>query len=238
VRTALETGFRHALLAFSSSSSFFAPLVFAQVDTSREDQLLKNAYDYIERNRKGSGKIQLIDKATGKSLSGADVQYQQVTHDFMFSNMGFTELSRMKWLGLEWSGDLWLTWSEIQPAKDAYNYSTPDALIKRLQRSAGRLFTRFSGILYDWNNPASPRPPSFADLDHIGDPAVFARYKDLVYAFVLNVAKRYKGVISAYCTQWEINWPGQVVNLGLSSQPLWTLWSLQGSTSHQEYKWT
>jgi hypothetical protein len=66
-------------------------------------------------------------------------------------------------------------------------------------------------MLLDWNYLQSPRPPAFADFDHISDPEVFLRYKQLVYDFVFKVVTYYRGTISAYITQWEINWPGHAV---------------------------
>ena len=60
-------------------------LTVAQVDASREEQLLKTALEYIENNRKGTVQIQFIDKIFGKPVSDSQAQYQQTSHDFMFS---------------------------------------------------------------------------------------------------------------------------------------------------------
>jgi len=198
--------------------------VEATVDASREDRLLKDALEYIETSRKGTTQIQLIDDVTGKPAAGAEVQYQQMSHDFIFSTNFWGDPVEMRWLGLEWSGDVSLSWSEIQPAKDVYNYRLPDELIKWVRGNRQvRLWGRFTSLLIDWNHPESPRPPSFADIDHIGDPVVFAQYKDLVYNFVFNVTTHYKGIIPAYRTQIEINWPDDAVTLGFSTRRLWTV---------------
>jgi len=201
-----------------------SPFAVAQVDTSREDQLLKTALEYIEKNRKGTAEIRLLDEVTGMPVSGTEVQYQQVSHDFMFSTHFWGDPDRMRWLGLEWSGDVWLSWSEIQPTRDGYDYGKPDGTISWLrQNRQTRVWGRFTGLFFDWNYLESSRPPSFADFDHIDDPAVFARYKDLVYEFVSNVAAHYRGTVAVYVTQIEINWPGHAVDTGFSKRPLWTV---------------
>lgn len=198
--------------------------VEATVDTSREDRLLKDALEYIETNRKGTTQIQLIDDITGKPAAGAEVQYQQMSHDFIFSTNYWGDPNKMQWLGLEWSGDVSLTWSEIQRAKGEYDYSKPDYTIFWLRQNPRvRLWGRFTSLLIDWNHPESPRPPSFADIDRISDPVVFAQYKDLVYNFVFNVTTHYKGIISAYRTQIEINWPDDAVRWGLSTRRPWSV---------------
>jgi len=130
----------------------------------------------------------------------------------------------MKLLGLEWSGDVRLNWAEIQPVKGTYNYSIPDRMISLLQRNQTvRLWASFTGLLIDWNYVQSPIPPSFADIEHISDPTVFAQCKNLVYDFVFNVVTHYKGTIQAYRTQIEINWPDDVIRYKLSTRQLWTV---------------
>jgi hypothetical protein len=188
-------------------------LVEAQVDTSKEDRLLKEALNYIETNRKGTAEMRLLDHTTGTPISGAEVEYQQTSHDFMFSTHFWAAPDRMQQLGLEWSGDVWLSWSEIEPTEGVYDFSKPDGMISwQRQYERVRFWGRFTSLFLDWNHLESPRPPSFADFDHIDDPVVFARYKDLVYEFVLNVVAHYGGTIPAYMTQIEINWPGHAVD--------------------------
>jgi len=203
----------------------FPTPVEAQVDTSREDSLVKDALQYIETNRKGTTQIQLIDEATGKPVTRSQVQYQQTSHDFIFSTHFAGGLYRaMKMLGLEWSGDVRLSWADIQPTKGTYDYSKPDRQISMLrQNQTVRLWGRFMGLLIDWNYIESPRPPSFADIDHISDPAVFSQYKDLVYEFVFNVVTHYKGTFLAYMTQIEVNWPDDAMKYKLCTRRLWTV---------------
>jgi hypothetical protein len=199
----------------------------AQVDTSREDRLLRTALDYIEKNRKGTVEIRFVDEITATPVSGAEVQYRQTSHDFMFSNLFWGDVGKMQQLGLEWDGDVWLSWTDIERTRGVYDFSKPDSTIRWLrQYRQVHIFARFTGFFLDWNYVVStppPRPPSFADFDHIDDPAIFARYKDLVYEFVFKVAARYKSTIQAYVTQWEINWPGSAVTNGLSQRPAWTV---------------
>jgi len=222
-RTGLKVFLSSLILLLVLTPALNASFVAAQLNTSREDQLLKTALDYVEKNRKGTGEIRFIDEITGKPVSGTGVQHQQITHDFMFSTHFWGDPDRMRWLGLEWSGDVWLSWSEIQPTSGVYDYNKPDGTISWLKQKQVHVWARFTSLLFDWNHLESPRPPSFADFDHIDDPVVFARYKDLVYEFVFNVAAHYKGTISAYMTQIEINWPGHVVDTGFSKRPLWTI---------------
>jgi hypothetical protein len=199
-------------------------LAASDVDTRREDQLLKTALGYIEMNRKGRAQIQFVDGITGKPVSGTEVQYQQTTHDFMFGTFLVSDPEKAHELGLEWSGTLELSWAEMEPEKGVYDFSQRDDTVRWLRKDGQvRLFARFTGLLLDWNYLESQRPPSYADFDHISDPVVFARYKDQVYEFAFNVATHYKGTISAYMTQWEINLPSFAVTSGLAKRPAWTV---------------
>ena len=200
----------------------------AQVDTSREEQLLKNALNYIETNRKGTLQISFVDAMTGREVSDAETQYEQISHDFMFSTHWTGDPNRMQSVGLEWSGDVSLSWAEIEPSRGVFDFSKPNNAILWLRGgyySTGyrqvRLWAQFRSLFLD--SEYLEAPPSFADFGHIADPAVFAHYKDLVYEFVHKVATVYKGKISAYVTQPRINWPGQAVVAGLSVQPAWTI---------------
>jgi hypothetical protein len=212
----------------------------AQVDTSREDQLLRTALDYIETNRKGTLQMQFVDSMTGSYVSDAEVQYQQISHDFMFSTHFVYDPAKMQSAGLEWSGDVSLSWAEIEPSRGVYDFSKPNTAIRWLRGyytclynwtspacTAGykqvRLWAQFRSLLPDSQYPEAPRPPDFADFDHIADSAVFAHYKDLVYEFVSKVATVYRGKISAYVTQPGINWPSQAVVAGLSKESTWTI---------------
>jgi len=220
-----------AVLVLSLLLQVYAfPLVTAQVDTSREDQILKNALDYIETGRKGTLEIQFVDSMTGRNVNDVEVQYQQILHDFMFSTHWANDAHRMQSAGLEWSGDVSLSWAEIEPSRGIYDFSKPDNALLWLRGgyySTGyrqvRLWAQFRSLFLDSQYLEAPRPPSFADFDHIADPVIFARYKDLVYEFVHKAATVYKDKISAYVTQPGINWPGQAVVAGLSRQPAWTI---------------
>jgi hypothetical protein len=63
------------------------PLAASQVNTSREDELLETALEYIEKNRKGAAQIRLIDDIRGRPVSAVEVRYQQTSHDFMFGTL-------------------------------------------------------------------------------------------------------------------------------------------------------
>ena len=216
------------------------PFVKAQLNTSREQELLKNALDYIETSRKGTLQIQFVDSMTGSDVSDAEVQYQQISHDFMFSTRWASDPNKMQSVGLEWSGDVSLSWAEIEPSRGVYDFSKPNNAIRWLRGyytclynwtipdcitgyKHVHLWAQFRSLFLDSQYPEAPRPPDFADFDHIADPPVFARYKDLVYEFVFKVATVYRGKISAYVTQPGINWPGQAVAVELSRQPAWTI---------------
>jgi hypothetical protein len=166
----------------------------------------------------------------GRDVDDADVQYRQISHDFMFSTHSAGDPNRMQSVGLEWSGDVSLSWPEIEGSRGVYDLSKPNKAIHWLRGGyysigykQARLWAQFRSLLLDSEYPEAPRPPDFADFDHIADPAVFAHYKDLVYEFVYKVATVYRGRISAYVTQPGINWPGQAVVAGLSKQPSWTI---------------
>jgi len=204
--------------------------VEAQVDTSREDQLLKTARNYIETNRKGTTEIRLIDNMTGLLVSGVHVKYQQISHDFMFGAQvvpwGSGTPDMMTNLGLEWSGDVGLNWAQIEPSHGVFNFRESDAHVSWLLENGDlRLWGRFHGLLLDWNSLgwAPPQPPSYSGFDKISDPAAFEQYKQFLYEFIFQVVSHYQGKFSGYMTQLEVNWPSVVIRTGVAKAPVWTI---------------
>ena len=207
-----------------------SPTVHAQVDTTREDQLLKTAMNYIETNRKGTAQIRLIDNMTGLPVSGAKVGYQQISHDFMFGAMvipwGSGTPDMMTNLGLEWSGDVGLNWSQIEPSNGTFNFKETDAHVNWLLENGHlRLWGHFHGLLLDWNSLgwAPPQPPYYSGFDRISDPATFEQYKQFLHEFVFQVVSHYRGKFSGYMTQLEVNWPSVVIRTGVAKAPVWTI---------------
>jgi len=207
-----------------------SPFVVAQVDTSREDQLLKTAMSYIETNRKGTVQMRLVDNATVLSVSGAKVEYQQVSHDFIFGAQvvpwGSGTPGMVTDLGLEWSGDVGLNWAQIEPSHGLFNFGETDAHVNWLLENGHlRLWGRFHGLLLDWNSLgwAPPQPPSYSGFDRISDPAAFEQYKQLLYEFVFHVVSHYRGKFSGYMTQLEVNWPSVVIRTGVAKALVWNI---------------
>jgi hypothetical protein len=204
-------------------------LVRAKVDTRREDQLLKTAMNYIEANRKGTTEIRLIDNMTGLLVSGAQVKYQQISHDFIFGAQvlpwGWGTPDMMTNLGLEWSGDVGLNWAQIEPSHGVFNFRETDTHVGQLLQSGLRLWGGFHGLLLDWNSLgwAPPQPPSYSGFDKISDPAAFEQYKQFLHEFVFQVVSHYRGKFSGYRTQLEVNWPSVVIRTGVARAPVWTI---------------
>jgi len=207
-----------------------SPFVVARMDTSREDQLLKTAMSNIETNRKGTAQTRLIDNVTGLSVSGAKVEYQQISHDFIFGAQivpwGSGTPDIVTDLGLEWSGDVGLNWAQIVPSHGLFDFRETDAHVNWLLENGHlRLWGRFHGLLLDWNSLgwAPPQPPSYSGFDRISDPAAFEQYKQLLYEFVFHVVSHYRGKFSGYMTQLEVNWPSVVIRTGVAKAPAWTI---------------
>jgi len=131
----LELNLRYLVLALLLFL-ILTPTVHAQVNTAREDQLLKTALSYIEANRKGTAQIRLIDNLTGLPVSGAKVEYQQISHDFIFGAQvlpwGWGTPDMMTNLGLEWSGDVGLNWAQIEPSHGIFNFRETDVHVDQL----------------------------------------------------------------------------------------------------------
>lgn len=207
-----------------------SPFVVAKVDTSREEQLLKTAMSYIETNRKGTVEMRLVSNATGSPVSGARVEYQQISHDFIFGAQvvpwGSGTPDMVTDLGLEWSGDVGLNWAQIEPSQGLFDFKETDAHVNwLLENGRLRLWGRFHGLLLDWNSLgwAPPQPPGYSGFDRISDPVAFEQYKQLLYEFVFQVASHYRGKFSGYMTQLEVNWPSVVIRTGVAKAPVWTI---------------
>ena len=225
----LELNLRYLVLALLLFL-ILTPTVHAQVNTAREDQLLKTALSYIEANRKGTAQIRLIDNLTGLPVSGAKVEYQQISHDFIFGAQvlpwGWGTPDMMTNLGLEWSGDVGLNWAQIEPSHGIFNFRETDVHVDQLlQNGHLRLWGGFHGLLLDWNSLgwAPPQPPSYSGFDKISDPAAFEQYKHFLYEFVFQLASHYRGKFSGYRTQLEVNWPSVVIRTGVAKAPVWTI---------------
>ncbi len=225
---------RVLLVSFLLILIVFPSLAMALVDTTEEDKLMNDVRQYIETSRKGTTQLQVVDDTTGKPVARTQVLYQQKSHDFIFSTMTWgtggstAPYSQIRYLGLEWNAITTLSWARIEPVKGQYNYSELDRIIAtQRQNIAMRIWGQFQDLVTSWNcigNPGcSITPPSYADIDHLNDPAVFAQYKDLVNDFVFNVATHFKGTLQGYRTMIETNWPDDVITLHLANHRQWTV---------------
>ena len=202
------------LLALTFLLQACLPLAATQVDTSREDQLLKTALEYIEKNRKGSAEIRLIDNITGRPVSGAEVSYQQTSHDFILTSRPWTYTENatrpMNALGLEFR-DIYALWGQSEPQRGVYDFGDLDGRIALIERDYpnARIWVWIEGIVPRDREDYAPRfdPPAWSDWAEITkNPNAFERYKTDVYRYVFNLVTHYKSKIKAWMTQNEINY--------------------------------
>lgn len=130
-----------------SASAVQAYQTLTNVIMAREGFTLQKAKQDIETSRKGNLTLTLVDDH-GKLLSNAKVEYQQVSHDFIFST-GFTSPENypaLKAAGFEYTYfQTW--WGMIESSPGGYTF--PDASVSQ-QEDAGL------GYVYETGPTFSP----------------------------------------------------------------------------------
>jgi protocatechuate 3,4-dioxygenase beta subunit len=139
-----------------AASAVQAYLVLTKVVQAREQFTLEQAGQDIETNRKGTVTLTLTDDQ-GNPLPNAHVEYQQVSHDFVFSIAWPAEAqySALRNAGFEYASfESW--WGEIETGDGVYDF--PDAEIAKLE-NAGFGLVMHAGV---WTTPAyRPATPPF-----------------------------------------------------------------------------
>ncbi|HTX90278.1 MAG TPA: endo-1,4-beta-xylanase [Anaerolineales bacterium] len=132
-----------------SASAVQAYQVLTNVVQAREQFVLEKAQQDIETNRKGTVTVTLTDDQ-GRPLPNARVDYQQVSHDFVFSIAWPSEAQyqSLRAAGFEYASfESW--WGEIETADGVYKF--PDSVVSQLQK-AGFGIVQHAGV---WTTPAS-----------------------------------------------------------------------------------
>ncbi len=139
-----------------SASALQAYQVLSKVVQAREQFTLEQARADIEKNRMGNLKVTLTDDQ-GRPLPNAQVEYQQVSHDFVFSIAWPTEAQYqdLRAAGFEYASfESW--WGEIEKADGVYRF--PDAEVASLEK-AGFGIVLHAGV---WTTTAyQPATPQF-----------------------------------------------------------------------------
>lgn len=165
-----------------AASAVLAYQVLTKVIQAREQFVLERARQDIETNRTGTITVTLTDDQ-GRSLPNARVDYQQVSHDFVFSIAWPSEAQYqdLRAAGFEYASfESW--WGEIETGDGIYNF--PDAEFARLQKAGFGIVMHASVWTTAAYRPATPQflasanPPelsaqagqySFDVLDHYQD---------------------------------------------------------------------
>ena len=217
------------VLSFLLQVSF---LLFAasQVDTSREDELLKAALESIEKNRKGTAEIRLVDHYTGQPVKQADVTYAETTHDFIFGSFesALVVAEQTGTVGL-WSSanggwvHIGLSWRESILGPGVFDFRRPDSWLDYLEKEHSG--TQFVAQFFDLTPQAwaGVEPPDFVDFYGIAEPQVFENYRHHLYDFVYHVVEHYRDRIRYWVTQNELNRPAYVMGVRGLTKPLWTI---------------
>lgn len=173
-----------------AASAKHAYQVLTNVVQVREQFVLEKAQQDIEKNRKGTITLTLTDDQ-GHPLPNARVDYQQVSHDFVFS-IGWPSEAQYKDLrsaGFEYASfESW--WGEIETADGVYNF--PDSVVAQLQK-AGFDIVMHAGI---WTTTAyQPATPLFLAS---ANPAVVSAQAGQYSYDILNHYKNQVKVFSVY----------------------------------------
>ncbi len=139
-----------------SASALQAYQVLTKVIQAREQFTLEQARADIEKYRMGNLRVNLTDDQ-GRPITNARVDYQQVSHDFVFSIAWPSEAQyqALRAAGFEYASfESW--WGEIEKADGVYSF--PDAAVASLEK-AGFGIVMHAAV---WPSPAYlPATPSF-----------------------------------------------------------------------------
>lgn len=170
-----------------SVSAVHAYKVLTAVVKAREAMVLQQAQQDIETSRKGNLKVTLTD-AQGKALPNAKVDYQQVSHDFVFSISwpSPANYTALRQAGFEYASfESW--WGEIEKAEGVYQF--PDAEVEQLQK-AGFGIVMHAGV---W--PTSAYPPATPGFLVNADPRELAAQAQ---RYSHDVIEHYGGKVKVY----------------------------------------
>jgi hypothetical protein len=138
-----------------AASAMHAYQVLTNVVQAREQFILEKTQQDIETNRKGSVAVTLTDDQ-GHPLPNARVDYQQVSHDFVFSIAWPSEAQYkdLRAAGFEYASfESW--WGEIETGDGIYNF--PDSEVARLQKAGFGIVMHASVWTTAAYRPATPQ---------------------------------------------------------------------------------
>jgi len=146
-----------------NNSAVYSYKVLTNVIKAREQMVLERAQQNIEKYRKGDVTLVFVDDK-GNRLTNSAIEYQQVSHDFIFS-VGWPsphQYETLRTAGIENSFfEAW--WGEVEASDGVYNFH--DSVLEQ-QEKAGLGYVMGTGL---WLSPAYP--PAIPDFAATMNPA-------------------------------------------------------------------
>jgi len=173
-------------------SAIYSYKVLSNVIKAREQIILEKAQQDIERIRKSDIAIILTDE-NGNKLSNAAIEYQQVSHNFIFST-GWPspqQYESLRTAGIDYSFfEAW--WGEVETSDGVYNF--PDSALKQ-QQEAGFGYVMETGL---WLRPDYPPAiPKFATS------LTPEELSNQAYQYSYDYVSHYNGEIKMYAAILE-----------------------------------
>jgi len=166
---------------------------------AREQLALSRAKSDIEKYRKGDVQLRIVD-SSGKPLSNREVNFSQVSSDFLFgaNPMGKNGSYDAKIAGLMQDAGVnhsYVTarWGLIEPQPEKFDWENIDSY-QKIDEQLGQGF-KLMGSLSLWFSPNSDFSPEY--LKNMS----FEDLKSNIYNHTYTLVNRYKGKIDT----WEIN---------------------------------
>ena len=173
-----------------SSSAVYSYKVLTQVIKAKEGMVLERARQDIETSRKGNITVTLTDDH-GNPLPNAIVEYEQVSHDFVFSS-GFSypeNYAALKAAGFEYTFfQTW--WGMMETSPGSYNF--PDASVSQQQRAGFGYLVETGPTLSPSMYIGAPGFPVFAANESPEELSAHIRQ------FSYDLVTHYKGIFRMY----------------------------------------
>jgi endo-1,4-beta-xylanase len=170
-----------------AASAIHAYRVLTNVIKAREAVVFQQAQQDIEKNRKGNLTVSLTD-SQGNPLTNAKVDYQQLSHDFVFSIAwpSPANYADLRQAGFEYASfESW--WGEIETAEGVYQF--PDAEVDQLNKAG------FGIVMHAAVWPTSAYPPATPRFLVNADPRELATQAK---QYSHDVIDHYGGKIKVY----------------------------------------
>jgi hypothetical protein len=193
-----------------------ASITSGGADTTRDEEYMKIAENYIANSRLANVRLIALDAETGLPVSAAHVAYSQTSHDFVFAadpwTFGDNALQLRRSLGAEFIQGLF-KWRQIEPTRGVFDFSEPDGLMSYLARHfpEQKVWVWIQGIVpvdqSDYAADGRFDPPEWSSWrDVTTNATAFENYKAGVYDYVHTIVLRYKMTVHVWMTNNEMNY--------------------------------